>query len=147
MYSLEANRSAWSIDIRDATSVGGTEAGCLAIVIFACYSFGRNQGHKREKMRHMRLRRIPSIHLSSVVCIWIQEDRDAYGGEGGIRLRAKTFTCRAYGRPVASCSRPSLSRSNRCNIEAHTLIVRGIEPEDAIKHALCLLETAQPPQA
>jgi hypothetical protein len=29
----------------------------------------------------------------------------------------------------------------------HTLIVRGVEPENAIKHVFCLLEIAEPPQA
>ena len=35
---------------------------------------------------------------------------------------------------------------NRFNVEAHTLIVRGVKPQDAIKHVFCHLEIAEPPQ-
>ena len=49
--------------------------------------------------------------------------------------------------PVASFRRPFLLRTNRFYIEAHTLSVRGVEPENAIKQVFCLLEIAEPPQA
>ena len=55
--------------------------------------------------------------------------------------------CSICGWPVASFRCPFLSDLNRFNIEAHTLIVRGVEPEIAIKHVFCLLEIAAPPQA
>ena len=55
--------------------------------------------------------------------------------------------CSICGWPVASFRCPFLSDLNRFNIEAHTLIVRGVEPENAIKHVFCLLEIAEPPQA